>query len=63
MVSEVVISSVVILVELPSTQGLVSDVVLVVVVLVEVPSAQGLVSDLVMLVVVVVTILVEMPST
>ena len=63
MVSEVVISSVVVLVELPSTQGLVSDVVVVVVVLVEVPSTQRLVSGLVMLVVVVVAILVELPST
>ena len=63
MISEVVISSVVVLVELPSTQGLVSDVVVVVVVLVEVPSTQRLVSGLVMLVVVVVAILVELPST
>ena len=53
MISEVVISSVVVLVELPSTQGLVSDVVVVVVVLVEVPCTQGLV----------VAILVEVPST
>ena len=63
MVFELVISSVVVLVELPSTQGLVSDVVVVVVVLVEVPCTQGLVSDLVMLVLVVVAMLVEVPST